>query len=59
MNPNEIFKIDKVEFSPPSRAEIYESIKCENCGDPTMATRIKELDGQKLCIPCFQDLKNK
>ncbi len=57
MNPNEVFKIEQVEFSPPSRAEIHESIKCENCGDPTMATRIKVLNGQKLCIPCFQDLK--
>lgn len=57
MEPKDLFKIKQVEFSPPSKAKIHESIKCDNCGDPTMATRIKEHAGKRLCIPCYQKIK--
>ncbi|MFX0072448.1 MAG: TraR/DksA C4-type zinc finger protein [Candidatus Hermodarchaeota archaeon] len=39
-------------------AQIHDSIICENCGDPTMSTRIKEYNGKKVCIPCYQKLNN-
>jgi formylmethanofuran dehydrogenase subunit E len=55
--PEDLFEIEKVEFNPPEKARIHESIICERCGDPTMSTRIKELEGKKLCIPCYQKLK--
>jgi formylmethanofuran dehydrogenase subunit E len=55
--PEDIFKIEKVEFNPPERAQIHESIICENCGDPTMSTRIKTFNGKQLCIPCFEELQ--
>jgi len=53
--PEEIFKIERV---PPEEAQIHESIICENCGDPTMSTRVFEYEGKKLCIPCFNKIKN-
>ncbi len=52
--PEDLFTIEEVEFSPPNKAEIHESVICDNCGDPTMSTRIKEIKDQKLCIPCSQ-----
>ena len=56
-NPKDIFAIEDVAFDPPQFAQIHESIICENCGDPTMGTRIKEFEGKKLCIPCYDKLK--
>ncbi|MFX1394899.1 MAG: FmdE family protein [Promethearchaeota archaeon] len=56
-NPEEIFRIQKVEFNPPEKAQIYESVICDECGDPTMKTRIKEHKGKKLCIPCYERIK--
>ena len=53
-NPEDIFDIEDVKFDPPQLAQIHESIICENCGDPTMGTRIKEFEGKKLCIPCYE-----
>ena len=56
-NPEDVFNIEEVKFEPPQFAQIHESILCENCGDPTMSTRIKEFKGKKLCIPCYEKLK--
>ena len=46
--PREIFKIERVRFSPIERAPIFESVKCNGCGELVMKTRIK--DG--LCLKC-------
>ncbi|MBD3195497.1 MAG: formylmethanofuran dehydrogenase [Candidatus Lokiarchaeota archaeon] len=54
--PEDIFNISMINYNPPESAQIHESIICDNCGDPTMATRIKEKGDQKLCIPCLQKL---
>ena len=55
--PKDLFNIEMVEFDPPHKAQIHESIICDNCGDPTMSTRIKKLNGKQLCIPCYNKLK--
>ena len=54
--PEDIFKIENIQFDPPSMAQIHESVICENCGDPTMSTRIKEIKGKKVCMPCYEKL---
>lgn len=56
-NPEDYFEIENVEFNPPGMAQIHDSVICENCGDPTMSTRIKEFKGKKVCIPCYEKLK--
>lgn len=56
-NPEDIFKIEEVNFDPPKMAQIHESVICENCREFTMSTRIKSHDGKKLCIPCYVKLK--
>lgn len=56
-NPEDIFKIREVEFNPPDMAHIHDSIICEKCGEPTMAIRIQEYEGKKLCIPCYEKIK--
>lgn len=54
--PQDIFNIKEIEFNPPQNAQIHESIICDECGDPTMSTRIKNFHGMSLCIPCFRKL---
>jgi formylmethanofuran dehydrogenase subunit E len=55
-DPNEIFDVELVEFEPPQQAQIHESMVCDECGDPTMSTRIKDFNGMNLCIPCYNKL---
>jgi formylmethanofuran dehydrogenase subunit E len=55
-DPNEIFDVELVEFEPPQQAQIHESMVCDECGDPTMSTRIKDFNGMNLCIPCYHKL---
>lgn len=54
--PEEIFEIKEIKFNPPEEAKIHESIICESCGEPTMSIRIREYNGKKLCVPCFEKL---
>jgi formylmethanofuran dehydrogenase subunit E len=37
----------------PPMARIHNSIACAECGDLTMETRVRELEGRKLCPACF------
>lgn len=49
---DDLFFIDEIDFELPERARIHRSVLCDNCGEPTMETRIEERDGRRLCIPC-------
>jgi formylmethanofuran dehydrogenase subunit E len=50
----ELFHVDEIDFELPDEARIHLSVLCDNCGEPTMETRIVEADGRRLCIPCSQ-----
>lgn len=50
----ELFYVDDVELEIPHQARIYKSIPCDNCGEPTMETRIVEREGRRLCRPCSE-----
>ena len=56
-NPEDIFKIEIIEFNPPEMANIHESTICDNCEEPTMSTRIVNMKGKNLCIPCSKKIK--
>ena len=56
-SPEDIFEIENIEFDPPKKAEIHESIICEDCAEPTMSTRVKTIEGKQLCIPCYEKFK--
>ncbi len=57
--PEQILEIKEVEFNPPEMAQIRDSIACDNCGEATMSTRIREFKTKKLCVPCFKKLSKK
>jgi len=49
---DELFDVRETVGSLPEPARIHESIACDACGEPTMATRLREVGGRRLCIPC-------
>jgi len=49
-----LFDIAELTIELPGRASIHPSVACAACGEPTMATRIREVDGRSLCIPCAE-----
>jgi len=51
---DDIFVSSTVREEPPERARIFESVPCDSCKEPVMATRVVEKDGMKLCIPCSE-----
>jgi formylmethanofuran dehydrogenase subunit E len=54
-----LFTINEVKADIPHKARIVESAVCVQCGEPTKADLLKEIDGQKVCIPCEQRVLRK
>jgi formylmethanofuran dehydrogenase subunit E len=53
----EIFDIEEVEYNPPPKAQIEESISCDICKELTMSSRMIDYQESKMCIPCYQKFK--
>ncbi|WP_409199614.1 FmdE family protein [Methanobrevibacter sp. DSM 116169] len=53
---DEVFSIEKIDIDLPNKANVYESLVCDECDELTAEHRIKNYDGKKLCIPCFKKL---
>jgi len=49
---DKLFRIEEVPVEVPPYAPSHESITCEKCGEPVMATRIVEKNGKIFCLPC-------
>ncbi len=47
-----IFEIKPIKIKPIERAPIFDSIKCQNCGELVMSTKIIEQDGRHFCVSC-------
>lgn len=54
LEPDELFAVQELNASPPRKARIHASVACAECGEATMETRIRRLDGRELCVPCFE-----
>jgi len=50
----DLYDVREVEVAMPAIARIRASVVCADCGEPTMETRIRRLDGRELCPPCFE-----
>ena len=55
LEPEELFEVREVRDRPPKKARIHASVTCADCGEATMETRIRRLDGEELCPPCFEE----
>ena len=49
----EVFKVEEVMVSEIERAPIFESVKCEVCGELTMKTRAHTVNGKTVCLGCL------
>jgi formylmethanofuran dehydrogenase subunit E len=50
----EMFITMEPAFPIPKPARISESLQCEACGEMTMESRTRRLDGKTFCLPCFE-----
>lgn len=53
MRPDELFSISEITVPIPEKARIEPSVNCDQCGEPTMSTKLEDKDGQKLCRGCL------
>lgn len=53
---DKLITIEQVEPEPVQKARIHESLDCIVCNEPVMETRVKLLNGEAHCIPCFEEL---
>ena len=51
----EIFSVGTPKYDLPERARIFNSIKCEVCGESAPEHKIRLMDGKKVCLDCFKD----
>jgi formylmethanofuran dehydrogenase subunit E len=52
--PEELFTISEGTIDLPDTAHIHESVVCDRCGEPAMATRTREVDGRPVCLACLE-----
>jgi formylmethanofuran dehydrogenase subunit E len=50
----DLFRVTHTRIDPPPEARIHQSRNCSKCGEKTMETRMRLLDGETVCIPCFR-----
>ncbi|MCL6478346.1 MAG: TraR/DksA C4-type zinc finger protein [Peptococcaceae bacterium] len=48
----ENFDIRQVDIAMPPKAGIFQSLRCEKCGESVMETRTVNAGGKVVCIPC-------
>ena len=48
-----LFNITSVSLELPPKARIEPSIPCDQCAEPTMASKIKKKNGKEVCMDCF------
>ncbi len=51
---DQLYDVREVQVSVPPTARILASVICAECGEATMETRIRRLEGRELCPPCFE-----
>ena len=51
----EIFEFKTPQFEIPKRAKKFKTIICELCGEGVAEHKIRLMDGQKVCLDCFDD----
>lgn len=55
---DKLFKMESIKVEIPPYAPSHESVICEICGEPIMASRIIKKDEKYLCIPCAGERGN-
>jgi formylmethanofuran dehydrogenase subunit E len=53
MPVEQLYDVQPVDVKAPPPARILASVDCSTCGEPTMETHVRRLEGRELCAPCF------
>lgn len=48
----ELLTLSAAPGEPPAKAQIVTTLFCAACGEPVMETRLQDMGGRQLCIPC-------
>ena len=48
-----MLSVTPVSFPEPEPAGIMKSVLCGLCGEPVMESRVRDVGGKPVCIPCF------
>ncbi len=59
VDDDELFDYKEIEYSPPRKAEVLQSFKCDNCNEKMMESRARHYAGKTLCTPCFSQFEQK
>ena len=51
---DEVVSCREVEVDEPERARVAHSVACDECGELVMETRLIEVGGRRLCVPCAE-----
>ena len=51
--PRDMFTVKETTITLPESARLFQSVKCENCGETTAENMIRLENGRKLCLDCF------
>lgn len=49
-----LFDLKPVKIPPPGKAVIEESRACDQCGEPTMISKLEKIGGRNLCRECVE-----
>lgn len=52
--PRDIFTVKETTITLPESARLFQSVKCECCGETTAENMIRLENGKKLCLDCYQ-----
>ncbi len=50
----DVVSCTEVTIDEPARARVFHSVPCATCGESVMETRLREVKGRPLCIPCAE-----
>lgn len=51
--PKDLFDVKEVKTELPEKARLFQSFKCEVCGEITMESMMRLEDGKKVCLDCY------
>ncbi len=52
---DELFKIKSIEIEIPDKIQMFQSVKCDKCGELVAVHRARIKKGCVMCIPCFDE----
>jgi formylmethanofuran dehydrogenase subunit E len=47
-----ILSVAPVSLAEPEPARVHKSVECSSCGELVMESRVRQIDGKPVCIPC-------